>query len=75
MLPKFKELESEITVAVGDPSKETQWTQDLLKAGEENGMKIKANYNNDQGEYDGGTYYNQYQHQTLEVYACMHIDN
>lgn len=60
MLPKFKELESEITVAVSDPSKETQWTQDLLKAGEENGMKIKANYNNDKGEYDGGAYYNQY---------------
>ena len=60
LLPYFQELERDITIAVGDPSKDTPWTKALIQAGASNGMQFKPNYNNNDGVYDGGAYYNQY---------------
>lgn len=60
MLPYFHQLESEIPIVGGDPSRNDAWTKALFKAANSAGMKNGLNYNNDKGEYDGEVYYNQY---------------
>ena len=59
LLPYFKQLEKEITIATGDPSKHTKWTEALIKAGEMTGMCFNQNFNNNGGDKKGVSY-NQY---------------